>query len=80
MMTRIYTRALEEVLQVQKEEDPSKILECLHQQIKKQFDGKENLQVGSGADVGVVKVDMMVRQIEFAGARNGIVFREKWPI
>jgi len=69
MMTRIYTKALEQVLETQKQEDPAKILEQLHEIIKEKFQGKNNLQVGSGADVGVVRVDMMVRKIDFAGAK-----------
>ncbi len=69
MMTRIYTKSLEYVLEVQKEEDPGKILAALHDEIKKKFEGKKNLQIGSGADVGIAKVDMMTRRIEFAGAK-----------
>ncbi len=74
MMTRIYTQAMEQVLEVQREEDPGRILSQLHEVIKEKFGGKKNLQVGSGADVGVVKVDMMVRKLEFAGAKMELCF------
>lgn len=76
MMTRIYTKSLEYVMEVQKEEDPGKILSALHAQIKEKFEGKKNLQIGSGADVGVAKVDLMTRRIEYAGAKMELLMVE----
>lgn len=69
MMTRIYTQSLEKTIVDEKVEDPSAILEELHKKIKSKFEGKKNLQIGSGADVGILKINTMVRYIEFAGAK-----------
>lgn len=69
MMTRIYTQALEEVIVLNKEEEPGRILTELHELIRQRFEGKKNLQVGSGADVGILKIDTLVRKIEFSGAK-----------
>ncbi len=69
MMTRIYTRALDKVVSQDKVEEPGEILMQIHAEVKTKFEGKENLQVGSGADVGIVKIGMAERYMEFAGAK-----------
>ena len=73
MMTRIYTQALEEVIAIRQTEDPGQILEQLHDIIKTKFAGKKKLQVGSGADVGILKIDTLVRKIEYAGAKMDLM-------
>jgi two-component system, sensor histidine kinase SagS len=69
MMTRIYTRALEKVIVQDKVEVPGEILVQIHEEVRAKFEGKDNLQVGSGADVGIVKIGMAERFMEFAGAK-----------
>lgn len=69
MMTRIYTRAFDRVIVQEGFEEPGEILMAIHAEVKAKFEGKENLQIGSGADVGIVKIGMAERFMEFAGAK-----------
>ena len=69
MMTRVYTKSLENLIAKIKLSDPSMILMELHEDIKSKFEGKKDLQVGSGADVGILKIDTNVRKIQYAGAK-----------
>ncbi len=69
MMTRIYTNSLKKVVIDDGIIEPGKILEKLHHEIREKFEGKKNLQVGTGADVGIVRIGTQVMEMEYAGAK-----------
>ncbi len=72
MMTRVYTQSLQKIIQEEDIKDPGTILRYLHHNIGVKFKKKDNLQVGTGADVGVLKINLLVRKIEYAGARTDL--------
>ncbi len=72
MMTRQYTNTLNKVVADMGVTDPGEILTELHEQMKKKFEGKENLQVGTGADVGIIRIGFTVMEMEFAGAKMNL--------
>ncbi len=73
MMTRIYTNGLKKVLAEMEIKDPAEILIHLHNEIKTKFEEKTNLQVGTGADVGIVRISMLARELTFAGAKMDLL-------
>ena len=72
MMTRVYTQSLQKIVQEEDIKDPGTILRYLHHKIGVKFKKRENLQVGTGADVGVLKINLAVRKIEYAGAKTDL--------
>lgn len=72
MMTRVYTQSLVKIVQEEDIKDPGTILRYLHHKIGSKFQKRENLQVGTGADVGVLKINLLVRKIEYAGAKTDL--------
>lgn len=73
MMTRIYTQTLQGIVQKDEVKDPGTILRYLHYKLDVRFKGKNNMQVGSGADVGLLKINLAVREMEYAGAKMDLV-------
>lgn len=69
MMARVYTQSLQQVIESYQVKDPGNILRYLHSKIAAKFKDKDNLQVGTGADVGVLKINLSVREVEYAGAK-----------
>ena len=69
MMTRIYTNALKKVVVDHEIDYAGSILRYLHHEIEVKFGGKEDKQLSTGADFGVVKIDRSRREMEFAGAK-----------
>lgn len=69
MMTRIYTQTFQRIVQKDEVKDPGTILRYLHHKMDHRFRGKDNMQVGSGADVGLLKINLGVRKMEYAGAK-----------
>ena len=72
MMTRVYTQSLQKIVQEEDIKDPGTILRYLHHKIGTKFKKRENLQVGTGADVGVLKINLEIRKIEYAGAKTDL--------
>lgn len=72
MMTRVYTQSLQKIIQEEDIKDPGTILRYLHHKIGVKFKKKDNLQVGTGADVGVLKINLEIRKIEYAGAKTDL--------
>ncbi|MDW3192974.1 MAG: SpoIIE family protein phosphatase [Cytophagales bacterium] len=71
MMTRIYTRALEQI--VGELTDPNQILTAVHEHVKSLFFGKPKKHIGSGADMGVLRISKTSRELIFAGAKTNLI-------
>lgn len=76
MMTRIYSNALKKLVVDYKIEFPGAILQFIHREILARFKDKENIQLSTGADLGIVKMDLKTRRLEFSGAGMDLL-REK---
>ena len=73
MMTRIYTKALEHFIGDLQMTDPKEILSSIHEHIKSQFEGKPKRHIGSGADMGVLRISKTTRALVFAGAKTDLL-------
>jgi len=73
MMTRIYAQTLEKIVKEQEVEDPGTVLRYLHHNLQSKFEGRTNLKIGPGADVGLIKINLSVRKIEFSGAKTDLI-------
>ena len=69
MMTRVYKQSLQRVMESYETRDPGTILRYLHHKIATKFSDREKLQVGTGADIGLLKINLAIRHVEFAGAK-----------
>lgn len=68
MMTRIYANALKKLVVDYKIEFTGAILQFIHREIQSRFKNKENIQLSTGADLGIVKLDLKTGNLEFSGA------------
>lgn len=73
MMTRIYAKALKRLVVENAIEFPGSILQFIHREIQSKFRDRENIQLNTGADLGIVKIDLAKKEMEFAGAHMDIV-------
>ncbi len=73
MMTRIYTQALEKLVVNHNIEFPGSILQFIHREIQSRFVNKKNIMVGTGADLGIVKIDWKEHKMEYAGAKMDLI-------
>ncbi len=73
MMTRIYANALRKLISEYKIEFTGSILQFIHREIQTRFKDKENIQLNTGAHLGIVKLDRDENKMEFAGARMDLV-------
>jgi serine phosphatase RsbU (regulator of sigma subunit) len=80
IMTRIYISAITQTIVEDNTFDPGNILDTLHLKIQNYFEQKTNTQVGSGADIGVLKLDFINAEIQFAGAKMDLLFNTKGTI
>jgi len=69
IMTRIYAKAIKECLEGNDKEFPSLLLMNIHENIKSKFESKENLLLSTAADFGIVKINMQLEEMEYAGAK-----------
>jgi len=69
MMVRIYASALQKLVVEYSIEFPASILQFIHREIQSKFKSKENIQLNTGADLGIIKIDTRKNTLEFAGAR-----------
>lgn len=87
MMIRIYMEALKKMVDGYSIDFPGSILQFLHREVMARFKSKNNILLNTNADVGIVKVDLESKQMEFAGAnmnllkvqRSGITIIEGEP-
>ena len=72
MMTRIYTNALKKVILEDEAQFPNRILHLMHDQIHEKFGKKEKKLLGTGADMGIVKINTHIGELDFAGAKMSL--------
>ena len=72
MMTRIYTNVLKKVVINDGIVFPNQILQLMHQEIQAKFHKKEQRQLGTGADFGMIRVNLALQEMEFAGAKMNL--------
>ncbi|MEL6558233.1 MAG: SpoIIE family protein phosphatase [Bacteroidota bacterium] len=72
MMTRIYANIVKKKIVDNEEEFPSQMLSEIHEAIKSKFEGKENVLLATGADFGIVKVNLELQEMEYAGAKMNL--------
>lgn len=72
MMTRIYTNIVKKKIVDNEEEFPSQMLSEIHDAIKSKFEGKDNVLLATGADFGIVKVNLELKEMEYAGAKMNL--------
>lgn len=72
MMTRIYMTALNKIVVEQGVVFPNQILQLLHGEIQAKFSNKKNSQLGTGADFGMIRINVQLREMEFAGAKMNL--------
>ena len=71
MMTRIYTKALQKIVVENGVLFPNQILFQIHQEIQSKFHEKKS-QLGTGADFGMVRFNIPLNEMEFAGAKMNL--------
>jgi len=69
MMVRIYAAALQKLVVEYAIQFPGSILQFIHREIQSRFKSRENIQLNTGADLAIVKIDSKKKLLEFAGAR-----------
>lgn len=72
MMTRMYTQALEKTVVDLAMTDPSEILTAIHEHIKAHFESRPKTYVGSGADMGILRISKSKKELAFAGAKTDL--------
>ncbi|MEM7299179.1 MAG: hypothetical protein AAF391_13045, partial [Bacteroidota bacterium] len=72
MMTRIYVNTLKKIVIEEGVVFPNQILHLMHLEIQKKFQKKENSQLGTGADFGMIRVNTKLQEMEFAGAKMNL--------
>lgn len=73
IMTRIYTTALNSVISKKEDWEPGNVLSEVHEVVKARFGKKNNLRVGTGADMGLLKINTVIREMDFAGAKMNLL-------
>lgn len=72
MMTRIYTDVIKKNVPGNEDEFPNRLLIDIHEEIKSKFENKENVLLATGADFGVVKINVGIREMEYTGAKMNL--------
>jgi serine phosphatase RsbU (regulator of sigma subunit) len=72
MMTRIYTKALKKLIVDYDIIFPGSILQFIHREIQARFKDKKHM-VDTGADLGIIKIDLDHEVLDFAGARMNLL-------
>ncbi|KXX70456.1 7TM diverse intracellular signaling domain-containing protein [Flammeovirga sp. SJP92] len=75
-MSLVGYHLLQDIVVKTKITSPEIILQALHQQILKSL-YQENYQLKDGMDVSLIVFDDVSKELEFAGARNPLVYTEK---
>lgn len=78
MMTRIYIDHLQEIICANQEYDPAGILAKIHQCLQSQFEKKDNLQLGIGADMAIIKYDQQKISLQYSGAKMDLFKVDKY--
>ena len=73
MMTRIYANALKRLIVENSIEFPGSILQFIHREIQSKFRDRENIQLNTGADLGIIRINREKQEMEYAGARMDLI-------
>lgn len=73
IMTRLYVNVIKHTVVEEGLIDPGKILESIHLKVRDEFENKENLMIGSGADMIVLRFDRKQEEILFASAKMDFI-------
>lgn len=73
MMTRVYTQLLTRIVIDEEVDDPGTILRYLHHKIVARVTVTSESKIKPSADVGLVKIDLDVRKIEYSGAKINLL-------
>ncbi len=72
IMTRIYAKAIKDNFAGNADEFPNRLLMDIHESIKLKFESKKNILLATGAGFGIVKVNLQLQELEFAGAKMNL--------
>lgn len=72
MMIRIYMNALKKMVDGYSIEFPGSILQFLHREVLARFKDKNNILLNTNANVGIVKMNLKSKEMEFAGANMNL--------
>jgi serine phosphatase RsbU (regulator of sigma subunit) len=73
IMTRIYINAIKKTIFEKKINDPALILTSIHEEIEIVFKNKDDVMLGSGADVAVLRIDTIDKKLFYAGAKLDMI-------
>ncbi|WP_421765506.1 hypothetical protein [Ekhidna sp.] len=73
MMIRIYMNALKKMVEGYSIDFPGSILQFLHREVQARFKDKNNILLNTNANVGIVKLNRVSKQMEFAGANMDLL-------
>lgn len=73
MMIRIYMNALKKMVEGYSIDFPGSILQFLHREVQARFKDKNNILLNTNANVGIVKLNMKSKEMEFAGANMDLL-------
>lgn len=74
IMTRIYISAIKSAIVEEQLSNPATILHAIHNKIEAYFKEKRNTQVGTGADIAVLKLDTQASEVYYSGAKMDLVY------
>lgn len=73
MMIRIYMSALKKMVEGYAIDFPGSILQFLHREVLARFKDRNNILLNTNANVGIVKVNLQTKEMEFAGANMNLL-------
>lgn len=73
MMIRIYMNALKKMVEGYSIDFPGSILQFLHREVQARFKDKNNILLNTNANVGIVKLNLVSKEMEFAGANMDLL-------
>lgn len=73
MMVRIYLSALKKMVDGYLIEFPGSILQFLHNEVLARFRNRNNILLNTNANVGIVKMNLQSKEMEFAGANMNLI-------
>lgn len=73
MMIRVYMNALKKMVEEYSIDFTGSILQFLHNEVKAHFKNKNNILLNTNANVGIVKLNTVTKEMEFAGANMNLL-------
>jgi len=73
MMIRIYMNALKRMVNEYAIDYPGSILQFVHGEVQARFNNKNNILLNTNANIGIVKVNLITKEMSFAGANMNLI-------